>query len=303
MINFTVLGGYLGAGKTTLLNHLLKHNNGRRYALLINDFGDINIDAQLVESQDENQINLANGCVCCSLSDGYFDAIESLLARQPAPDHIIVEASGVANVHNLAQYGYGKDLRLAGVVVVADAETVEQKANDKYVAQTVRRQLQAADLIVLNKIDLCSADQVTQVATWLADIAPGVPVVRATGGVVPPAVLLSLQPDEEQHRTQLQGHEHYASWSYRSQATLQPEQLQQFMQQLPASVIRAKGIFQLVDGTVLELQVVGQRRELAQRAPVTQAQAVSQCVAIGLEQDFRPSQLGALADQLLVAKG
>ena len=158
MIRFTVIGGYLGAGKTTLLNRILTKAKGVRYALLINDFGEINIDAKLIESQTDSQINLTNGCVCCTLVDGFHEAVDQLCHLQPPPDHIIVEASGVADVSNLAQYGYGPNLALDGVLVLADAETVQEKADDKYVSTTVRRQLTAADIIILIKIDLVSVE-------------------------------------------------------------------------------------------------------------------------------------------------
>ena len=104
-IAFTVLGGYLGAGKTTLLNRLLNASHGLRIALLINDFGAINIDSELIETQTDQQINLTNGCVCCGLTDGFDAAIDSLMSANPRPQHIVIEASGVADVHSLAQYG------------------------------------------------------------------------------------------------------------------------------------------------------------------------------------------------------
>jgi len=104
-IPFTVIGGYLGAGKTTLLNHILRNNDGRRFALLVNDFGSINIDAALIKNQDGETINLANGCICCTLAAGFASAIYTILERDPLPDHIIVEASGVADPHKVAQYG------------------------------------------------------------------------------------------------------------------------------------------------------------------------------------------------------
>lgn len=295
MIEFTVLGGYLGAGKTTLLNHILQHNEGRRFALLINDFGNINIDAELVESQSDRQINLANGCVCCTLSDGFFEAIESLQQLQPPPDQIIVEASGVADVQNLAQYGYGHGLQLAGVVVVADAETVRQKANDKFVAQTVRRQLKAADLIVLNKIDLCGKQQLEGLVCWLDDIAPDTPVVKTSRGRVPLSVLLSINPG--QHQDAPHGHyehERYTSWSWQAQKTISTKQLEQFLQQLPASVIRAKGLFASDSTGTLEVQVVGPRKDIYTHPE--QPRRVCEVVAIGLVEQLDV----ALLDQLAV---
>ena len=187
---FTVLGGYLGAGKTTLLNRLLRDNRGLRIALLINDFGAINIDASLIAEQTEQQINLTNGCVCCGLSDGFDAAIDQLLQTEPRPDHIVVEASGVADVSSLSQYGKTPGLKLDGVLVVADAVSVQQKAQDKYVANTVKRQLLAADLLVLNKTDLVTPQHLERVKAWLADLTNSAPVVATTFCELPQSLLL-----------------------------------------------------------------------------------------------------------------
>ena len=298
MIEFTVLGGYLGTGKTTLLNHILRHNEGRRFALLINDFGDINIDAELVASQSDSQINLANGCVCCTLSDGFFEAIESLQQLQPPPEHIIVEASGVADVNNLAQYGYGQPFQLAGIVVVADAETVRQKANDKFVAQTVRRQLKAGDLIVLNKVDLCNEEDLAAVVAWLQEMAPGTPVVKCSFGQVPLAVLLSIDPgkhvrqDDSHHE-----HEAYESWSLSTAQTFSRETLETFLQRLPNAVIRAKGLFAAETGGTLEVQVVGARKDIYEHADELRDR--SDVVAIGLAGQLETDALDSLAAEML----
>ena len=175
MIPFTVIGGYLGAGKTTLLNHILSEANGTRFALLVNDFGEVNIDGALIASETDTQINLTNGCVCCTLVDGFFDALEQLLNLEPAPEHIVVEASGVADVANTAQYGRGPGLTLDSIIVVADAETVREKSVDKYVGTTIQRQLAAADIIVLNKVDLVEDKVLEDCCAWLAASFPMTP--------------------------------------------------------------------------------------------------------------------------------
>ena len=280
MIGYTVLGGYLGAGKTTLLNHLLKHNEDRRLALLINDFGDINIDAGLVESEDENQINLANGCICCSISDGYFDALESLTQMDPPPDHIVVEASGVADVHKLAQYGHLPNLYLEGCVVLADAETVRQKAEDKFVAQTVRRQLAAADLLVLNKIDLTPAEQVIELKAWLSGISSA-PLVAASYGQVPLEVLFGLR--HQQVELPAAGHAQFGTWSYSFRQPVAQQALEAFVAALPKQVVRAKGIVEAATSEYLEVQVVGQRRHVTKRAS---GMADSQLVVIGIASEL-----------------
>lgn len=104
-IPFTVLGGYLGAGKTTLLNHLLTNTQGLRIAVLVNDFGSVNIDVGLIRSHAGDTINLANGCMCCSIANNFALVMKELGDRRQDFDHIVIEASGVANPGKIAQYG------------------------------------------------------------------------------------------------------------------------------------------------------------------------------------------------------
>jgi len=301
MIGFTVLGGYLGAGKTTLVNQILR-NNGitgakpKRIALLINDFGDINIDAQLIKSRSDSQINLANGCVCCTLNDGFTDALETLMALAPQPDHIIVEASGVADVSNLSQYGNGIDLSLAGVVVVADAETVLEKAADKYVAKTIARQLKAADLILLNKVDLLTEGREQELTTWIADFTAGVPVVPCVKCDVPLEMILDLDAGPAPLIENKHAHEDYVSWSYSCPGSVSRLSLNQFKDSVGPEILRCKGLFADKAGGSLELQVVGKRKEITTR----QSAKLSGCqvVAIGLKGKLIPEKLDTLADKL-----
>ena len=299
MIRFTVIGGYLGTGKTPLLNHLLKNNERRRIALIVNDFGEINIDAGLIESQTESQINLTNGCVCCTLSDGFHESIDQLCQLDPAPDHIIVEASGVANVHNLAQYGYGPNMMLDGVLVLADAETVIEKAKDKYVSKTVQRQLAAADLIILNKIDLVSPSKLQEVKEWLASQYPEIPVVESEKSIVPMSFLLGLRDSHSSlNRPPDQLHEHneqYDTWQYQSSRPTTTDAVQFFLDGLGSDIIRAKGFALLEDGSALVIQVVGNRKEISNST--SDHNDGLQLIAIGLEAKLDKAELDRLAEE------
>src|ERR1700741_1151702 len=104
-IPFTVLGGYLGSGKTTLLNRVLQQNEGRRLAVIVNDFGSVNIDAMLIQTRTNELVALANGCVCCSISTGLAEALTVLSRRTPLPEHVIIEASGVADPIRVGYFG------------------------------------------------------------------------------------------------------------------------------------------------------------------------------------------------------
>ena len=146
-IPLTIIGSYLGAGKKTLLNHILRGNHGLRIAVLINDFGSINSDEQLIEQSDGETMHLANGCICCSLVNGFVLTLLRLAERSPLPEHIIIEASGVSDPAKIAQFGISNPwFRLDGIIVVADAEMVRYWAADEYMSVTVMQQLNAADI-------------------------------------------------------------------------------------------------------------------------------------------------------------
>ncbi|MGN5478902.1 GTP-binding protein [Cupriavidus basilensis] len=149
-IALTVLGGFLGAGKTSLLNHLLRTPQRERVLVMVNDFGAINIDAELIASgapgMPEGIISLTNGCVCCAVGGDLMQAFLKVLQLPDPPGRILVEASGVGDPSRIAQIGRaGAGFRCEGVVTVADAEAVRRLAADRYVGDTVRAQLRAAD--------------------------------------------------------------------------------------------------------------------------------------------------------------
>jgi len=187
----TILGGYLGAGKTTLVNHLLRHADGVRLAVLVNEFGALPIDADLIEAQGEDIISIAGGCVCCSFGNDLTRALMDMAALDPPPDHVLLEASGVALPGAIAAsvsllQGYALD----GIVVLADGETVEEQARDTYIGDTIARQLADADLVVLNKADLVPEGSLAATRAWLAVQAPGAEIVPARHGALPPETLL-----------------------------------------------------------------------------------------------------------------
>ena len=294
MIAFTVIGGYLGAGKTTLLNHLLANSDGKRIGLLINDFGEINIDGDLIASKTDSQINLTNGCVCCTLVDGFHVAIDQLSEVEPALEQIVVEASGVADVQNLAQYGHGPNMQLDAVLVVADAETIQARAKDKYVAGTIQRQLKAADLIILNKADLVSESQLTVVLDWLQQDFPDARVFSTSHAQVPLPLLVGIRDVERPLVLADYAHAHYATWHFKHDQPVTRAAVNAFLAGLDASVLRAKGFARLHDGSTVSIQVVGRRSEI-ESTPA--AVGGVQLVAIGLEDQLDNTALTALAQR------
>lgn len=158
-VPLTILGGYLGAGKTTLINRLLSGDHGKRLTILVNDFGAINIDADLIAEHAGDTISLANGCACCQLQDDALKQLQELAAMDTPPDHILVEASGAGEPARLAYLGYGiKGLHLAGVYVAIAADTLAVRVKDKFTGKLVQRQIAQADFCLLTKTDL-TADE------------------------------------------------------------------------------------------------------------------------------------------------
>jgi cobalamin biosynthesis protein CobW len=223
----TIVTGFLGAGKTTLIRHLLKHAGGRRLALIINEFGDVGVDGELLRDcadaacPREAIIELANGCICCTVADDFAPAVTALLARQPKPDHIVIETSGLALPKPLVKAFDWPDLRtrltVDGVVAVVDAAAVaegrfaddpariaEQRAadpsldHDNPLEEVYEDQLLCADLIVLNKADLVAPDRLKALRAEIAGALPRAVKIAATReGVIDPNVLLGVKAAAE----------------------------------------------------------------------------------------------------------
>jgi len=184
-VPFTVIGGFLGAGKTTLLNNLLGEPSGVRYAVLVNDFGELNIDESLIRAHDGETLSLTNGCVCCSISDDFISTIINLVQRAEEFDQIVVEASGVsepASIMDIARLD--PDLIPNGTIVLVDAAEVRSHFEDRYVGNVVMEQLKTADLLIVNKTDLVEEEELFRLETWLEEVAPSVARLKTSGAKV-----------------------------------------------------------------------------------------------------------------------
>ena len=261
-VPFTVLGGYLGAGKTTLLNQLLSRNSGARLAVIVNDFGNIGIDAELIANQHGNTISLTNGCICCNASDGLANVLDDLRTVADSLDHVIVEASGVSDPVRIGNYALPFGFELRGVIVLADAEQVRSRSTDKYVGDAVISQLRGADLLVLTKTDLVGQTQLTEVRTWLGETAPGTPIVQSAHGHMSTEVILGDIAPTPVTPTVVASHPvDYDRWSHVGAGPIDRSVLDAFISRLPEGVLRAKGLVHLSEDLEHRyiLQVVGHR--------------------------------------------
>lgn len=189
----TVIGGFLGSGKTSLLNHWLRNANGQRLAVLVNDFGSLNIDADLIQSNAGDTIELTNGCVCCQISDDLSLALIKILDSAELFSAVVVEASGVSDPWRIAQIGRADPgLLLDGVVVTVNADSFLAQMADPMLTDTLVRQLKAASLVVLNHCDLTMPDTVQQVREKIARIVDTTPMFEARHAEVPLPMLTGL---------------------------------------------------------------------------------------------------------------
>lgn len=262
-IRVTVLGGYLGAGKTTLVNHLLRSTPGDRdrIGVIVNDFGAIAIDADLIDAHDGDTITLENGCICCSMVDGFAAALDQVLAGEVRPTRLLVEASGVGDPAEIAAYGHGPGLRLAGVLTVVDSGRVVPQLRDEYIGDTVRAQIAAADLIIANKDDLpeSSAGSARAALRSVLSELSTAPVLAANQADVDPELLWDLPRVGKrtlQSRGTVPADETFRSWSVTSDDPMDRASTLELLAADP-SVVRAKGVVRFADAP--EVRVILQR--------------------------------------------
>ena len=240
--------GFLGAGKTTVVNHILGHAEGRRIAAVVNDFGAINIDAELIAGASDGIVSLTNGCICCSLEGDLLRTLAGILRRNPRPDYIVIETSGVADpadiVRNLMDPVIWKEAPLETVLCVMDSTTPVAPLDDAL----LRSQLRAADVVALSKTDLVDVAGRERARDAARAVRPTAVVVDAPHGQVPAALLFPEDPDHvsapRESRPRRPTSDRFETLSWTSDRLVSQARLQVAIGKLAPKLARAKGLFE-----------------------------------------------------------
>lgn len=329
----TVITGFLGSGKTTLIRHLMQNPQGRRLAVLVNEFGTVGVDGDILRScadencPDSNIVELANGCICCTVADDFIPTIEALMALPTKPDHILIETSGLALPKPLLKAFDWPAIRsritVDGVIALADAEAVAagrfapdpaavdaQRAADESLdhetplSEVFEDQIACADLVLLSKADLAGDAGLAAARAVIEAEAPRpLPILPMTDGVIDPRVVLGLNAAAEDdlearpsHHDGADDHEHddFDSVVIDLPEIADPDALQDAIRRLAREqhILRVKG-YVAVQGKPMRLlvQAVGERVRAQYDRPWGDAPRVTRLVVIAEHHDIDPAAI------------
>ena len=303
----TIISGFLGCGKTTLLNRIMASDTGLKIAVMVNDFGQINIDSKMVVNNDGKVMNLANGCICCSISDDLIGQLESLLAQEKGPQYILIEASGVSDPGRIARTlkypQFRGRLELDAILTLVDAGQL--LTLDEEFRQLAMTQLEAADIVIINKTDQCSVQDLHAIRDeWLF---PDSRVYETRYADVPMALIIATHAHMGtttgvDNNEKIHG-DIFESLSWQTDQPVNLTRLRTIIDDLPLSIYRAKGVFltEEMPGTPVVLQQVGSRAEWS-RADQKITCDTSSLVLIGRRGKFDSNALLTRLNALITKK-
>ncbi|MCA6604371.1 MAG: GTP-binding protein [Pseudanabaena sp. M090S1SP1A06QC] len=283
----TIVTGFLGSGKTTLLNQILKNRQDLKVAVLVNEFGDINIDGQLLIDIEDGMVELSNGCICCTINDGLVDAVYNVLERSERIDYMVIETTGVADPLPIALTFLGTELkhltRLDSILTVIDAETF---TSEHFQSEAALSQVEYGDIVLLNKTDLVPEEQVEELEEYLRKKKSKARILRSQYGEVPLPLILDvelaptstyqqLENEDEIHEHEHHEHHHhhsdhlandgFISISFQSDRRFDLDKFTHFLDKvMPNDVFRAKGVLSFASQDMRFIfQLSGKRYELS----------------------------------------
>lgn len=258
----TLITGFLGSGKTTLINHILSNRQGVRAAVLVNEFGEIAIDNELIVATDNGTIELSNGCICCSTNNDLVEGLVRVLSREDPVDHIIVETTGLADPLPVAltfmRPEFRGVVRLDAIIAVADADQFSLEQFDSVAA---RSQLRHADAVLINKCDFVSPSRLADVEAQIRSLNPDARIAQTIRCAIPLQLILDVDSshashDQPHHSTHDHAHEHephlqadgFVSLSFASERPFSVERFQSFLDSgRPVGLFRGKGFLRLAE--------------------------------------------------------
>ncbi|MBF2021418.1 MAG: GTP-binding protein [Hydrococcus sp. C42_A2020_068] len=279
-IPVTIITGFLGSGKTTLLNQILQNKQDLKVAVLVNEFGDISIDSQLLVSYDDDMVELSNGCICCTINDGLIEAVYRILERDEKVDYLVIETTGIADPLPIILTFVGTEFRdstrLDSIITVVDADLFDA---DHFNSEAAMSQIAYADIVLLNKIDLVTPEKLAELESQIKTFKQGARILQTQYCQVPLGLILDvgLTPIEayknEEESDRYHDHKYHShhlendgfvSMSFTSDRPFDVYKFQKFLtEQIPNEVFRAKGIIWF-DGSELRhvFQLSGSRYDM-----------------------------------------
>lgn len=282
-VPMTVIAGYFGAGKTSYINHLIRRGLTPNTVILVNDFGEINVDAGLIEYREDSVIQLQNGCICCTLGGTLAETMTRVLGRQPRPAAVIIEASGIARPGPVADVArVSRRLRLGEVACLVDCQSVAARLADKRSRELVTAQITESDTLLLNKLAGRSREDLQRLREALNALHPGACIVAAPGDMVPSATNSATASRAPITPARPAGQAGLASFTIRCRAMSSQTHLETLLRQYADVLIRAKGTvaFHNDPAAVRVLQYVNGDVVMT---PTARRTAATQLVCIGYD--------------------